>query len=419
MSKTIFDPIHGNIMIDPIIRQIIDTPEYQRLREIKQLGSCYHVFPGASHNRFEHSIGVSHLVGYELETIKRKQPELNITDRQVLLMKVAGLCHDLGHGCFSHAFEDTFLKKIFKSKIPKKLILLQHEYRSCMVIQYIIKKYNIDINDDEIYIVQKLIEPDQDCHGFMFQILANNVNGLDCDKYDYIARDTQSLGITGFNVNFNRLIESCRVIDDMICYPDKEIFNIYELFRARYRLHKQVYTHHGVQQIEFMISDILALVDEEMMISDRIFDAEKFCTITDNILTLIEYHDSTSDNFIKAKALIQRIKRRDLYKFVGEKNFKSIHINFSEKNFIQYDTSLIESDIMVYCMKIGYTGKGIDPVDNIYFYGKDCNIKFKADKEQMGGLLPPNFDENIVRVFCRNNDKYDIIKSAFNLMFTN
>ena len=168
MSKTIFDPIHGNITIDPTIRQIIDTPEYQRLRSIKQLGSCYYVFPGASHNRFEHSIGVSYLVGYELETIKRKQPELKISDRQVLLMKIAGLCHDLGHGCFSHAFEDTFLHRIFKTKEPDDPKLLYHEYRSCMIIKHIIKKYNINITDEEIDMIQKLIEPDEKCYGFMF-----------------------------------------------------------------------------------------------------------------------------------------------------------------------------------------------------------------------------------------------------------
>ncbi|KAI0241262.1 Deoxynucleoside triphosphate triphosphohydrolase SAMHD1, partial [Lamellibrachia satsuma] len=90
------DCVHGHIELDPLCVAIIDTPQFQRLRHIKQLGGCYYVFPGASHNRFEHSIGVCFLAGQLIETLKFKQPELNITDGEVLCVKIAGLCHDLG-----------------------------------------------------------------------------------------------------------------------------------------------------------------------------------------------------------------------------------------------------------------------------------------------------------------------------------
>ena len=143
--KVIFDQIHKYMKFDNLLLKIIDTVEFQRLRNIKQLGLCYYVFPGASHNRFEHSLGVSYLSGYMIEMLKNKQPELNITERDILLVKVAGLIHDLGHVCFSHFFDNHFLSE----RIPNS-DFRHHEYRSCKLFEFIIKKYKIDLNDDEI-----------------------------------------------------------------------------------------------------------------------------------------------------------------------------------------------------------------------------------------------------------------------------
>ena len=73
-EKLIFDPIHGYMDFNPLCLQIIDTPEFQRLRNIKQLGTCYLVFPGASHNRFEHSLGVAFLARKMILNLQYRQP---------------------------------------------------------------------------------------------------------------------------------------------------------------------------------------------------------------------------------------------------------------------------------------------------------------------------------------------------------
>ena len=123
--KLIFDPIHKYMEFEKELLEIIDTYEFQRLRFIKQLGLCYYVFPGASHNRFEHSLGVSHLSYKMIKSLQIRQPELKITDRQCILIKVAGLVHDIGHVCFSHFFDHKLLPLFGKDNKLK-----EHEDRS-------------------------------------------------------------------------------------------------------------------------------------------------------------------------------------------------------------------------------------------------------------------------------------------------
>uniref|UniRef100_A0A3Q2CP31 HD domain-containing protein n=1 Tax=Cyprinodon variegatus TaxID=28743 RepID=A0A3Q2CP31_CYPVA len=113
------DPIHGTIELHPLLVKIIDTPQFQRLRNIKQLGAVSYVYPGATHSRFEHSIGVAYLAGEILKSIKEKQQDLGITDWDVLCVQFAALCHDLGHGPFSHMFDLMFIPEARRLKAIK------------------------------------------------------------------------------------------------------------------------------------------------------------------------------------------------------------------------------------------------------------------------------------------------------------
>ena len=102
----IYDIIHGNIVIDDIAKRIIDTEEFQRLRNIKQLGCCNFVFPGAVHTRFEHSIGVYHLAKKYIDLLNVNNQYFTKRERECI--SVAGLIHDIGHGPYSHLFDDLF-----------------------------------------------------------------------------------------------------------------------------------------------------------------------------------------------------------------------------------------------------------------------------------------------------------------------
>lgn len=411
-EKTIHDPIHGNITLSGLILKFVDTKEFQRLRNIRQLGCCYYVYPGATHARFEHSIGVHHLCGIMLSTLKAKQPELNITDRQIELLKIAGLMHDVGHGCFSHAFDDLF---IATSKDVQNFLSLCHEQRSCKIVETIIDKYHIPVNKLEVKFIQSLIDPPPNAHNFIYQILANKLNGLDCDKFDYIQRDAYNLGIQGNTINFQRIIDGARVIDDVICYPYKDMFTISELYRARYRLHRQVYTHHTVQQIELMITDCLKA--SNIINLDMTLDC--FIDLDDTIMTRI-LHANNPTIMEEAKVLLERLNARNLYRLVGEIHQKCA---YTSADIVASDTTMTLdiNDIVVKHMKIGYTGKDMNPLDHIRFYtGKNPNESFNAKDGiivgNINGLLPIMFDECICRVFCKQPCKLQTAKNAFHKM---
>ncbi|VDI08708.1 uncharacterized protein MGAL_10B084197 [Mytilus galloprovincialis] len=132
--KVFNDPVHGHTEIHPLCVKIIDTPQFQRLRYLKQLGACYFVYPGAGHNRFEHCIGVCHLAGQLARTLKKRQPELDITNKDVLCVEIAGLCHDLGHGPFSHLFDGKFIPTV------RPELKWKHEDASVKMFDYLIEE---------------------------------------------------------------------------------------------------------------------------------------------------------------------------------------------------------------------------------------------------------------------------------------
>lgn len=144
--KVLADPVHEREVIPEVVRLVLDTRQFQRLRDLKQLGTCYYVFPGASHNRFEHSIGVSYLSGESLEHMYGMQRDSlgYVTADVNKCVQIAGLVHDLGHGPFSHVFDGQFIPTV----IPDST--WTHEDMSERMLDYLLDDNNIGVLDGEV-----------------------------------------------------------------------------------------------------------------------------------------------------------------------------------------------------------------------------------------------------------------------------
>jgi deoxynucleoside triphosphate triphosphohydrolase SAMHD1 len=144
------DEIHSTISLCPVTCLIMDTPEFQRLKGIKQLGSADFVYMNCNTTRFEHSVGVSELARRLITNLKAKQPQLGVTSKDVLCVKLAGLLHDVGHGPFSHVYEQfqDYLsdhlqsqqnsKELYRDTIhPRDVPYRGHESVSLLMVRHI------------------------------------------------------------------------------------------------------------------------------------------------------------------------------------------------------------------------------------------------------------------------------------------
>jgi len=406
MSKIFQDDIHGPIELCSLAVKIIDTPEFQRLRNIKQLGSAYFVFPSASHNRFEHSIGTAHLARSLIHEIALNQPELGITEEQKINVELAGLCHDLGHGPFSHIYDDIYLKK----RIPENHPFRHHEQRSCAILSRINTKYGIGISDENITQIQKMIHPEKqkDKKNFLYQIVSNGKNGIDVDKFDYIARDTRALGIqSGFD--HRRIFPYCKVINGEICYCNKVIFNVFELFDTRYRLHKQVYNHPTVKRIDMMLEQIFENLSIFLKSFGNPFAEESldnFVKLTDSILDypfLIEDERDDVKLFAieNSKKIITNLRTRNLIPIL-----ESILLKVQENHEEVWDEWLknheANPDDYMYCLrKLSFSAGIRNPLNYVNFYKKNSNeLLGRQDINQVvGSILPRQFEETYLLIF--------------------
>jgi hypothetical protein len=239
-KTVILDATHGNLSFEPVCMKFINTPQFQRLRKLKQLGTTFFVFPSATHTRFEHSLGVAHLAEMVCLNLQKEQPELDITTRDILCVKLAGLCHDLGHGPFSHVFDGLFMPSAFQRRDPPEKYTWKHEQGSVDMIYHLLDANNIDLKSAEYCKTLGLSEPftEKDlwfieeqimstppqrrkgrsclydpanphtlrtCKSFLYDIVSNVHSGLDVDKLDYYNRDSASAGIKT-SCDFTRLL---------------------------------------------------------------------------------------------------------------------------------------------------------------------------------------------------------------------
>lgn len=451
LRKEIKDSVHGLMTFEPLCMRIIDTLQFQRLRNLHQLGAANFVYVGATHSRFEHCLGVAYLAEKMLESIRLHQPWLQITTEDILCVKVAGLCHDLGHGPFSHVFDGVFLELMKREKLVRNDVKWTHEQGSVDMLEFLLEENHIDVTEygltaQDVVFIKELIwggplGPDGVLRGrpscnqqFLYNIVNNAASGLDVDKLDYFMRDSLHTGAK-MSCDTDLLIRNARVLIDredadekmVVCFPEKLAGPIMQAFRTRYELHQSVYQHKGVRAIDYMICDLLLSANDHLTIKGKHFpeivnSMEAYQHLDDRVLLKVQ--ESDGPELHEARSILNRIFAKPYYDFVGKtvvtdhSQKKKEDVLLDEVLRCSPNRSLIneKNGVILEFMRIHY-GKGKeDPLQYIRFYSKNATATdrcFRLPAKAYEMFCPQKFEERSVRVFVRERRLLAPVREAF------
>ncbi|KAF5090826.1 HD domain protein [anaerobic digester metagenome] len=302
--KSIKDPVHGYIQVESFLLPLLDSPQVQRLRYIRQLGFSFLVYPGAHHTRFEHSLGTMHLA-HALGS------RLSLPEEEHRHVTAAGLLHDIGHGPFSHAIEE--------------------------LTQEILGKQHTDINDMllEGHLGETLSDADLD-PGVIFQLIGGShpcsgiIHGdLDVDRMDYLLRDAHYTGVPYGTVDAMRLIRAMRLSDSGIILDISGVQAAESLLIARTLMRPAVYYHHVSRIAEKMFT--LAVYeyikeDPQSILSSLVQADDAAC---------MQHLLHAKNGFVSG--LAKNLYERQLFKralYVGKDDVRDVH-QITSESFIR------------------------------------------------------------------------------------
>jgi HD superfamily phosphohydrolase len=218
---------------------LIDHPYFQRLRRINQLGLTHLVFPGANHTRFQHALGAYQLMNETIENLRNKDVDISSDESKALLTAI--LLHDIGHGPFSHALEESIVGST------------NHEDISLFLMKSLDKKFGGELTQG--------IELFQDHYHrpFFHELISSQ---LDIDRLDYLRRDSFYTGVSEGSIGSDRIIRMMNVRNDQLVIEQKGIYSIENFLIARRLMYWQVYLHKTVISAEQLMVKILARAKE-------------------------------------------------------------------------------------------------------------------------------------------------------------
>lgn len=239
----ICDPIHGSMSLDKSthdkIKPIIDDPIFQRLRHIKQLSFAEYAYPGATHSRFSHSLGVAYLAGKIYDSVN-----INTSEMTRMNIITAGLLHDIGHGPFSHCFEDA---------LKKGGINISHESWGEKIIE------SLSFSDKDKSEVIKILQKKHD----LSWIISSQ---MDADRFDYLLRDSHFCGVAYGHFELDWLISCISISEDgltpKLTYKGIRAFEHYIM--ARKLMNINVYFHKKKLASEGLFTVLISIILKEI-----------------------------------------------------------------------------------------------------------------------------------------------------------
>jgi hypothetical protein len=278
--KVVNDPVLGFIqMPSGIGLQIVEHPWFQRLRNIKQLGIAYYVYPGAMHTRFQHSLGAYSLTQQAMEVLTSKNFE--ITPKESEAVGLAILLHDIGHGPFSHTLEKIIIQNISHEQIT---LAYMHHFNLLFEEEL---SYTIEIVNNLYY------------KHFLHQLVSSQ---LDMDRLDYLKRDSFYTGVTEGVIGTERIIKMLTISNDSLAIEEKGIYSIEKFLIARRLMYWQVYLHKTVLAAEQMLLAIFRRL---------LYLHKNKQIILPDILKVFWENSITSKDLMENKEIIQLFSQLD------------------------------------------------------------------------------------------------------------
>lgn len=299
-GKFIRDSIHGNLPINEFEVSILDYPQIQRLRRIKQLGFISLIYPGANHSRFEHSIGTMHLAS-------KLADNLDLSDYDKDLVRISGLLHDAGHGPFSH--------------VSEAVLDISHEELTA----YVIKETSIKDKLSEKFNIKEIIDIING-EGKLGPIISGE---LDMDRMDYLVRDSHYTGVAYGVIDIDRIISNLKLERELIL-DIKGVQVAEAALAARYQMYPSVYQHHTTRILNSMFRRALtALINDGQVDSKDMYkyddgDMVSLCRRTEGLANeymerldnrrLLKVSHSAPVNLFKNPEALFKIEKEKLTK---------------------------------------------------------------------------------------------------------
>jgi HD superfamily phosphohydrolase len=244
-EKVFKDPVHRYVHVrDQVIWDLVGTREFQRLRRVRQLGTTFLVFHGAEHSRFSHSLGVYEIVRRIVDDIFVGRPDWDEGER--LLVLCAALLHDLGHGPFSHAFENVFE--------------LDHEYYTRQIllgdteVNAVLRKVADDFPEKVSQVIEKTY-PNK-------QVISLISSQIDADRMDYLQRDAYFTGVSYGHFDMERILRVMRPRKNQVVIKATGMHAVEDYIMSRYQMYLQIYFHPVSRSAEVILNNILKRVKQ-------------------------------------------------------------------------------------------------------------------------------------------------------------
>lgn len=386
--KIINDPIYGFITIpNKLIFDLMEHKYFQRLRRISQMGFSYIVYPGAHHTRFHHALGAMFLMQKAVQVILSKGVEISEKEEEALY--VAILLHDIGHGPFSHAMENSIVENI------------SHEQISLLFMEALNRKFNKQLT------LAIQIFKDEHPRKFLHQLVSGQ---LDMDRLDYLKRDSFYTGVPEGTVNAQRLIAMLNVKDDKLVVEEKGIYSVENFLVARRLMYWQVYLHKTGIVAEQLLVRVLkrakqlsaqgvvlpASISLKFFLNNNINSNDFSDEVLDTFSKLDDYDIISamkmwvgSDDFV-LKNLSKMLLNRDLLKVkVKSKPFSIQKIKEKRKNLIEkFNISEEEASFFVFYGKLENQAYSMekDTINLLKKNGKIIDVAKASDQLNLEAL---------------------------------